>query len=195
MTPTTQAGARRWHLPVRHALAGACFLGAILLPAVAQAGPELDRSDPTLTFEDGRLLHDGAPFSGRTHETRIDGTTLSESWRSGRRHGETTVFYPDGSIAEARTFVDGNESGTSRGWWEDGAPKFVYPFEEGLYEGEVIEWYRDGTTFRRFNYVAGKESGAQKMWDADGSLRANYVVRDGRRFGLIGTKGCTGGAS
>jgi hypothetical protein len=32
--------------------------------------------------------------------------------------------------------------------------------------------------------------GQQRMWWPDGTLRANYVVRDGRRYGLLGAKGC-----
>ena len=30
------------------------------------------------------------------------------------------------------------------------------------------------------------------MWQEDGTARANYVVREGRRYGLMGAKGCVG---
>ena len=39
-------------------------------------------------------------------------------------------------------------------------------------------------------YVDGKEAGAQRMWNEDGTLRANYVIKEGRRFGLLGSKPC-----
>ena len=44
--------------------------------------------------------------------------------------------------------------------------------------------------YREFTYAAGKEAGPPRMWYPDGSLRASYVVKDGRRYGLMGSKGC-----
>ena len=41
-----------------------------------------------------------------------------------------------------------------------------------------------------FNYVDGKEEGSQKMWQINGKIRANYHVKNGERFGLIGLKKC-----
>lgn len=101
--------------------------------------------------------------------------------------------YPDGSVEWERHYVRGREEGVSLGWWEDGTPHFRYVFADGLLEGEALEWYPDGTLYRDFHYAAGKESGSQRMWYPDGTLRANYVVVDGRRYGRIGSKGCTGG--
>jgi len=57
-------------------------------------------------------------------------------------------------------------------------------------EGVAREWYRCGALYRETNYRAGQEEGLQRMWWPDGTLRANYVVRDGRRFGLLVAKGC-----
>jgi antitoxin component YwqK of YwqJK toxin-antitoxin module len=57
-----------------------------------------------------------------------------------------------------------------------------------------LDWFPDGTLYKQFRYEHGHESGAQRMWYVDGSVRANYVVRDGRRYGLIGAKGCVSDA-
>ena len=46
------------------------------------------------------------------------------------------------------------------------------------------------TPYRDSHYAPGHEAGSQRMWYADGTLRANYVARDGRRYGLMGAKGC-----
>jgi antitoxin component YwqK of YwqJK toxin-antitoxin module len=40
------------------------------------------------------------------------------------------------------------------------------------------------------NYEAGIEVGQQRQWYDDGSVRSNYVMKNGRRFGLLGTKNC-----
>ena len=64
-------------------------------------------------------------------------------------------------------------------------------FDDGYYyEGDVKVWYPDGSLFQHFKYKKGHEDGAQKVWKSDGRIKANYVVRDGRRYGLTGVKNC-----
>ena len=41
-----------------------------------------------------------------------------------------------------------------------------------------------------FHYIDGKEVGSQKLWQEDGRIKANYEVKNGERFGLIGLKKC-----
>ena len=89
------------------------------------------------------------------------------------------------------SYISGKKNGVHRGWWTSGSRKFEYTFVDDLNEGVAKEWFEDGTPLRVFNYVNGKEEGGQEMWYADGSIRANYVVRNGRRYGLIGAKPCS----
>ena len=91
-----------------------------------------------------------------------------------------------------RTYRDGKEEGVHRGWWPNGSLKFEYRYRSGLSEGVQREWFEDGNQFTEFNYVSGHESGRQRLWTSYGKLRANYVVKDGRRYGLIGAMGCRG---
>ncbi len=44
--------------------------------------------------------------------------------------------------------------------------------------------------FRKLSYAMGHESGLQQLWQSDGALYANYIVREGRKYGLTGTKEC-----
>lgn len=103
----------------------------------------------------------------------------------------TTVF-ANGQPRERREYRDGREHGVHRGWYPNGARRFVYHYVHGVMHGIQQEWYDSGEPYTRFEYVNGSENGRQRMWARDGSLRANYVVRDGRRFGLQGTAGCAG---
>jgi len=64
-------------------------------------------------------------------------------------------------------------------------------YSTDLLTGESAEWFSNGQIVRQFSYVDGKEEGPQKMWYEDGSIRANYVVKNGKRYGSIGAKGCT----
>ena len=99
--------------------------------------------------------------------------------------------YPNGQLSYHRTYRDGRENGVHTGWWPDGRVHFIYTYRDGLIEGVAREWFPSGKLYREFHYAAGQEEGSERMWYTDGKLRANYVVRDGRRFGLPGTKGCT----
>jgi antitoxin component YwqK of YwqJK toxin-antitoxin module len=102
-------------------------------------------------------------------------------------------WYPDGRMRTERAYVRGVEDGVHRGWYADGAPMFERHYRRGLAQGLQREWYPDGTPYTEFTYVDGHENGRQRMWTEYGALRANYVVRAGRRFGLMGSTGCEGG--
>ena len=147
----------------------------------------ISADDPALTREHGILYLDTLPFTG----TVQDGLTLT-SYMTGLKHGQSESRYKNGERNFVRTYAAGRETGVHEGWWEDGTPRFEYHFKDGVHHGVSKDWFRDGTLFRDFNYEHGHESGSQKMYFEDGSLRANYVVKDGRRFGLMGTKPCTG---
>ncbi len=99
-------------------------------------------------------------------------------------------WYADGRLAEERTYLAGKESGSHRGWWPNGSPRFVYAYREGFLEGESREWFPSGALWRDQLYAQGHESGLQRLYWEDGRVRASYEVRDGRRYGLMGAKGC-----
>lgn len=99
-------------------------------------------------------------------------------------------WYDNGQMAEARSYVRGRENGVHHGWWADGQQKFEYTYRDGLLDGVSREWFPSGALYREQHYVAGHEAGLQRMYWEDGRVRASYVVKESRRFGLMGTKGC-----
>lgn len=52
------------------------------------------------------------------------------------------------------------------------------------------EWSFDGKLSHLGNFENGQEEGSQKMWYDTGKIRANYVIKNGKRYGLLGTKNC-----
>jgi antitoxin component YwqK of YwqJK toxin-antitoxin module len=98
--------------------------------------------------------------------------------------------YPGGALMEMRNYHAGRKTGIHKGWWENGKMKFLYHFKNDMYHGAVQEWTEEGRPFRFFNYYEGQEEGLQRQWWPDGAVRANYVVRDGEQFGIIGRKIC-----
>lgn len=154
---------------------------------------QVDATHPELISRGGVVLLDDEPMTGQVIERWPDGSlrTMTE-FAGGRRHGVAKAWFVEGQPMYERWYEEGLEEGTHRGWWEDGSVRFVYEFDLGVHEGSAREWYPNGSLYRDFHYAKGKELGRQRMWHADGTLRANYVVKDGRRFGLIGSKGCVG---
>ena len=177
--------------------AGLCGLVLLGASIPRDAPPEepltLERTDPELALDDGVLTRSGVAVTATVVERYDSGTPKrTEAWVDGQRDGTSVSWYENGQVNEQRSFRDGRKEGRHLGWYGDGTPRFDYVFELGLLRGQALDWYPDGTPYREFTYDAGQESGRQQMWNVDGSLRANYVVIEGRRFGLLGSKGCTG---
>ena len=100
--------------------------------------------------------------------------------------------WPNGTVRRETTYIGDVLDGPSRGWYENGAPQFDYAYRDGVSEGEQRQWYPSGQTYTLFHHRAGHEVGQQQMWNPDGTIRSNYVIKGGKRFGLIGALGCTG---
>lgn len=99
-------------------------------------------------------------------------------------------WYDNKQLAEQRTYVDGEKEGIQQAWWPDGKPKFIYTAINDIYTGELKEWNAAGLLNKDFYYVNGQEEGSEKMWWDDGTVRANYVIRKGKKYGLLGIKIC-----
>ena len=137
------------------------------------------------------LLVDGQPYSGYLVQydpaEKVSSTT---GYFEGLKEGNSEAFYGNGVLKERRSYLNNRKHGNHQGWWPNGSKKYDISFENGLTEGASLEWYEDGTQYKAFHYLNGQEIGSQKMWELDGGIRANYVVKNGHRYGLIGLKNC-----
>jgi antitoxin component YwqK of YwqJK toxin-antitoxin module len=91
---------------------------------------------------------------------------------------------------EQRFYSHGMKVGTMKTWWDNGQLQFLYRFVNREYDGTCFEWSRGGVMTRKMHYKNGYEDGEQHQWYDDGSVRSNYIIQQGRRFGLLGTKNC-----
>lgn len=91
---------------------------------------------------------------------------------------------------EIRHFSQGAKNGLQTAYWENGNKRFEYFAVNDVCEGELREWDENGKLFHLAHYKNGHEEGVQQMWHANGKLRSNFIMIDGRRFGLLGTKNC-----
>ncbi len=147
--------------------------------------------DPSFSYKQDTLFYEDRKYDGFVIRLFPGGdTAVFMGYRKGVQEGISKKWYSPNVIQETRYYHSGKKVGTHTGYWENGNPKFEYHFEEGEHEGELKEWYQNGQSYRIFHYRKGYEEGSQKMWWENGVIRANYVVKNGRRFGLIGLKLC-----
>jgi antitoxin component YwqK of YwqJK toxin-antitoxin module len=91
---------------------------------------------------------------------------------------------------ELRNYSKGQKNGVQIAYWENGNKRFQFMAQNDAYEGELKEWDYSGTLFHLAHFINGQEAGEQKLWYDNGKIRANYVIINGKRYGLLGTKNC-----
>ena len=151
----------------------------------------LNRKEQFLSFHQDTLYYQNTKYSGYILDNFENGdTAYVGSYLNGIEEGVFKKWYRNNQLAEYRTYHEGKKVGKHVGFWENGQPKFEFNFIAGELHGESNEWYRNGQAYKAFHYKMGYENGSQKMWWENGIIRANYVVKQGRRYGLIGLKLC-----
>jgi hypothetical protein len=118
-------------------------------------------------------------------------TAFINSFFNGVEEGVQKKWYANKQLAEERFYINGKKEGTHQGWWPDGKPKFSFNAYNDEYNGEFKEWYFSGLLGKQFHYVNGQEEGSQRLWWDNGTVRANYVIRNGKKYGLIGLVTCS----
>jgi antitoxin component YwqK of YwqJK toxin-antitoxin module len=159
------------------------------IPNTAQWVPS---SDTALQRVADIMYHNGKLFTGMVYALYLgtaDTAFINGFWQ-GREHGYWKKYYPGHRQKERRQYNNGQKTGELLAWWPDGKLQLAYTFNGGEYEGDCREWDTSGTLIKAMHYRAGHEEGAQKMFYNNGKIRSNYVVINGRRYGLLGTKNC-----
>ena len=67
---------------------------------------------------------------------------------------------------------------------------FAYNLKNDIYHGTLKEWTKSGQIIKSLNYINGQEFGHQQLWYDNGEIRSNYIIKNNRRYGLLGTKNC-----
>jgi antitoxin component YwqK of YwqJK toxin-antitoxin module len=145
-----------------------------------------------ISFENTGVFYEGKPFSGKLFRLnpQTNDTLKIESYLKGNRHGKWIQYFPGHVLKEFRTFDQGKKTGAFVQYFPTGKKQQVYHFQNDEYQGVASEWNESGVLIREMHYAAGHEEGSQKLFYDNGQVRANYVMKNGRRFGLLGTKNC-----
>lgn len=163
------------------------------VPKMARAVPQNHKlqNDPSFSNHQDTVYYGHQSFTGFCYALHPNGdTAFLKSYFNGLEEGPQKKWYDNKKLAEQRFYISGKKEGLQQGWWPDGSPKFVYTAKADAFEGELKEWNYAGLLYKEFHYVNGQEEGSQKLlWD-NGTIRANYVIRNGKKYGLIGLKLC-----
>jgi antitoxin component YwqK of YwqJK toxin-antitoxin module len=158
------------------------------------AGKEISLSstDAGLYRVNGIVYRKNSPYTGSiiTLFPGTSDTSLIERFLAGKEHGVWRKFYLSHRLKETRLFRDGKKVGDLIIYWENGNRQLHYVFDNDEYEGICREWNEAGMLTREMGYHLGHEAGAQKWWYDNGKIKSNYIISNGRRFGLLGTKNC-----
>ncbi|MFT4522070.1 MAG: antitoxin component YwqK of YwqJK toxin-antitoxin module [Bacteroidia bacterium] len=130
-------------------------------------------------------------FSGAVFELNLNRDTIqSSSYQNGLLHRTSYKWYSDGTIQEKRMYGAGKKNGEQITYWPNGHVRFEFTAVADAYEGALKEWDVNKNLIHLAHFKNGQEEGIQKMWYGNGKIRANYVVKNGKRYGLLGTKNC-----
>ncbi len=146
-----------------------------------------------LTEQNMKLMYKKEPFSG--YLILIDSLNSKDTlekigyWK-GFQHGISRKWYSNRQVKEIRNYRNGQKHGLQQAFWQNGNKKFEFTAQNDAPEGEMQEWDIHGKLFHLGHYKNGQEEGTQKLWYDNGKIRANYVIIDGKRYGLLGTKNC-----
>ncbi|GEN76973.1 toxin-antitoxin system YwqK family antitoxin [Chryseobacterium hagamense] len=148
--------------------------------------------DIRLENKNGMVFYRGRPFSGIVFSfyPGTEDTAEVIGFRKGREHGEWRKFFPGGKRSAQRFFDGGTKVKTMKEWWDNGHLKVSGSFLKGENNGEYKEWNKNGMLIRDMHYRLGYEEGSQKQFYDNGKIRSNYMMKNGKRYGLLGTKNC-----
>lgn len=150
----------------------------------------LNKADTALHMQNGVWYYQGKPFSGYLHAFYPGGALQStQSFYQGKEEGALHTFFLSGARETERYFAGGEKTGIHRGWWENGQPRFEYHFLNGAYEGDFREWYASGAPFKYVVYRHGADLEGMG-WRENGKLFMNYVMKAGRRYGIMNAQPC-----
>lgn len=152
----------------------------------------LNAANHNFTTQNGVFLLNNQPYTGYVYTVypKTKDTLEVIGYLNGKEHGVWRKYYEDGKLKQQRVFKNGLKEDKYIAYWQNGKKQLEYNFKAGEYNGNCAEWNQEGTLTKKMNYAMGYEDGAQQMFYDNGKVRSNYVIKDGRRFGLLGTKNC-----
>lgn len=181
----------------REQLRNKVFLGMLFILLSCREKEQIilrnvNESNSTHWYSGGFLYVDSLRFSGtlfKLYSNTLD-TFSVKKFLLGKEHGNWKQFYKNGALQSNRYYYHGKKVAYYDAWWPNGQKQLNYHFVNDLYHGKCLEWNPEGLLIKEMHYINGHEEGSQKVWYDNGKIKSNYVIKKGRRYGLLGTKNC-----
>ena len=150
----------------------------------------VNATDTSLQFKNGYWYYHDVLFSGVIVEHFNDKTLhQTTQYINGKEDGCQLIFYPDKILSEKRFYRKGEKDSVNMGWWQNGNKRFEYHFKNGTYNGDFLEWYKSGQLLKHIHYTNGVDDWG-KGWRQNRKLYMNFVMKNGRRYGLNNSNLC-----
>lgn len=150
----------------------------------------VNSADPSVHFKNGYWYFRNELFTGTITEHFKDNTIHHRTaYVNGKENGWKNTFYPGGLLSEKRYYTNGEKDKVHTGWWQNGNKRFEYHFANGIYHGDHKEWYQNGQLLKHIHYTNGMDDWG-KGWRESGKPYMNYVMKDGRRYGIVNSNLC-----
>ena len=121
--------------------------------------------DPLLKIENEIYFYKGELYSGMIETSQASPTKRIYSISNGLQHGKQI------------------------GWHTNDHLSFKYYCINGRRHGKYLEYYPIGKLQIQAEYKLGEEL-SRTIWDLNGRTIVNYVIKDGRFYGLLGSSDC-----
>ncbi|TGL65780.1 toxin-antitoxin system YwqK family antitoxin [Leptospira sarikeiensis] len=165
------------------------FLFCIFLTA---CDPIRIASDDPFVSRNGRVVfYKGEKFHGLL-ESKFEELEIIRitSYKNGLPDGAEKEIHSNGKVLAEREFSEGKKVGTHLGWFVDGKKRFHNEYLDGQFHGSQWEWRNSGSLYSYSKFDHGKVIG-KKMWRENGQIYMNFVIHQGRAYGMTGGKLCS----
>lgn len=147
-------------------------------------------TDTSLGLQNGTWCYGKQPFSGTIMEYWPGGQCKSSRQiKEGKENGLQQGFFENGTKEYWRWYTYGEKDSVHTSWWPNGHKRSEYHFKKGNYNGLFTEWYNSGAMLQQVVYADGKEISG-KGWRENGKPYMSFVMKDGRRYGLVNANLC-----
>lgn len=166
-----------------------CVNKTATVPAIVPS-VKIESTDTALHFKNGIYFYNNNLFSGFIKERYANNAIHHiTGYANGKEEGWQQTFFDDGKPEEKRFYHNGEKDSVHTGWWQNGNKRFEYHFTNGAYNGDYKEWYVTGEPLKQIHYTNGVDEWG-KGWRQNGKLYMNFVMKDGRRYGLNNSNLC-----
>lgn len=162
--------------------------GAVLNAQMSQLSVpavEVNKESLTLIATEGIYYYQDSPFSGYAVQFYPNDSLAEKiSFVEGKKEGLYQKWYPSGILSFESNYKSGRRDGITKTWWKGGGLRSESHHTMGVVHGNQKQWYKSGQLFKSINIVEGKEEGLQQAWRENGKIYNNYEAKNGRIFGL-----------